>query len=514
MRGLGILLAATIGTVSANAEEWITHQKESAELNGAYASGDHLPYLMTQNQGGILSPQGSQGYVRAAYNWSARRGKLCLEAGIDAVGYFSSHYDYYSRNGYLQQLYAEASWGKYFITLGSKAEQPKLVDARLSSGNWLWSGNARPMPGVRIGTNDFVPMAILGGNIEGSFDISWQRMNDGSWQDARFDAYVNHAKEVGYVKTVNALHGGWLHRKSVFFRTASKFPFFVTIGLEHGAIYAGDIRHYDDTRYDGADPDKNPALFQHENSWLGSAFGAKGKDYPNKETNITESNKSNQMFAFDIRLDLRLRRSSFALYKQTYYDDLKGSTSALTDGLWGIEVKQSRFRWINHLVAEYVQATKQGIGKQSINYYMDERFGAYTHYGMAVGSSMLVSPIYNADNYLGFAFNNMRGWQVAFEGELTRNTTYLVKVGGKKTYGSPYYALGDRSYYGAYDGQLKDWTRTDVAEKESSLSNTSMLLQVTYRWGKWNFMPTIAFDRGDLYGNNFGAMFSARIAVE
>ena len=89
--------------------------------------------------------------------------------GVDVLSGYSSTVDYLEGNPanptgvstvkldslWVQQLYAEVKYRGVFLTAGLKQQKSKMLNNRLSSGDWVESGNARPIPEVRVGFIDF-----------------------------------------------------------------------------------------------------------------------------------------------------------------------------------------------------------------------------------------------------------------------------------------------------------------------------------------------------------------------
>lgn len=461
------------------------------------SSGDYLPYFMAANRHGVLSPQGSQGYIRGAIAYRSQREdrKFYCSAGADLIGYASTHYDYYRSPFYLQQIYAEIGGGQYFITLGSKEQPARFVDDVLSSGNMTWSGNTRPIPGLHIGTRDFVKMFIIADLLESSFDFFYGKMLDGPYNNARFDRYEA-LGEAGPLRA-SAAEGAYIHRKSIFLRTPSRLPFYVTAGVEHAALFGGTIRHIDG-QWDGT---RQEVRFDQSCKWGNALLGGEGH----------VDDALNHLMTIDARMDYTADRYSFGLYKQHYTDDLNSkSFSHFADGLWGMELKFRRFPWLERLVVEYIRTDSQGDNTEALrkisqgeeplmedfasDFYQDERFGSYSYYGMMCGHPMIASPIYNADGYTGLYHNNIRGFHLGASGQLNRDLTFVLKCCNIQSTGNP-------------------WTSAIAqlaGENIPSYSNTSVHLEMTYSHGNWDFTSQLSIDHGDLLGDNYGFGISAR----
>lgn len=461
------------------------------------SQGDHLPYFMAANSYGVLSPQGSQGFLRAAvhYNRQREERKFYFGAGADMIAYVSSHNDYYRNNSYLQQCYLEVGSGEYFITAGIKEQPARFVDSHLSSGNMVWSNNSRPVPGLHIGTRDFVKMFIIADLLESSFDFFYGKLLDGDFNNHRFDQYQA-LGDKGPLRA-SAFDGAYLHRKSVWVRTPSKYPFYITFGVEHAALFGGKIKHIDG-KWDAS---RELVTFDQTCKWGNALLGGEGRT----------DDALNHLMTLDARMDFRAEKFDFALYKQHYTDDLNAkSFSNFADGLWGMELKLKRFPWLNHVVMEFIKTNSQGDNTEALkkfasgtettvddfasDFYQDQRFGGYAYYGMACGHPMVTSPIYNADLYPGYLYNNMQGIHLGAEGSINDDFSYRVKFCNIKSDGNPWTSALEK-----INGQ-----------PVSSYTNTSCHVEACYKHKSWNYGVQLSIDNGDLYGNNFGIGLSAR----
>lgn len=480
------LTASVPGSTEPIEEEVVHTHTVLFEIGNATAlSGDYLPVGLYANKHGILAPVGNrQTYNRAAYFYELAHERQKLEIGADLYLYYNGQDPYYDNQLHLQQLYVKGNWGKYSVQLGSKEEDGEFVPT-LSSGNMLWSGNTRPAPTLRFGTDDFVSTFFTAHLLQMKANIWWSKHTDGHLSRIIYSAYETRYAEEGYVShyydniTDNRQHAKvenpWFHRKSLFLRTSSDYPLFFTYGLEHAVMYGGTIN--------GEDCSNGSNLFR-------AMIGASGEN----------GNQFNHALAQDYRLDWRHNRIHIGLYKQHYSDDMDGGLlSTGADGLWGIEITLPKSRWIKKIVTEYLQSTNQGgtvyandvytklEGNQvhrtagNSNFYHDQHMGSWTHYGMILGNPLFASPLYNDDSYPDMASNMLRAYHLAFSGQLMYCLDYTVKIQHTDSWGTPF----------APFGKIR--------------SNTAVLIEADYPINDhWKVRGGIATDSGSLYGNNNG----------
>ncbi len=454
----------------------------------AYRSGHRLPFYMTSSQHGVLSPEHSQGYVRGQALYRVGRGKWNASAGADLIAYASSKSDYYGSNVYLQQLYARINYSMYHFTLGAIEQQGEFVDPKLSSGNMIYSGNARPGIGLHVGMEKFASMVICDNLLEGKIDVSWTRLTDGDYTEDFYHRYeVVHGKPSVHIDEDGVQHlerhitdarqharagNTWIHHKSAFLRTKSTAHFFLTAGIEHSVMYAGKVNGVSNTQGGG---------------WFRASVGSKGKT----------TSGYNHMLSYDFRGDLNFSKWKLGAYKQHYTDDMTGGLrDSGMDGLWGLELRLPRVHWLNHIVLEYLCTTNQsGVvyandvysydntlhpEAGNSNFYHDESYGPWANYNMGLGNPLLMSPIYNDDYYPDYQSNMIRVVHIGLTGRIAGCVDYTLKAHRQESWGSPF------------------------APYLKARHNTSAQLEVNYVTDHWQFSPAVALDRGDLMGNNFG----------
>lgn len=474
---------------SAQSEQEVGRNRSTTlEMGYAQKMGNFLPYHLSANQYGLLSPQSSQVYARASHEQSYANENWRAQFGGDLIFYFNNKESYYIRPLHLQQLYAKGNWGKYYLQVGSKEEAQQFVP-ELSSGNMVGSDNARPeVAYFKAGMDDFVHTFITGNLFEAKFNISWGQFTDGSVNSEGYWNYENHYRVKGYeskywdeitdprqhAKVKNA----HLHRASAFVRTTSRKPFFVTLGVEHAAIYGGYV---------------NGENCNEGWNWLRAMMGGSGKK---------ENNQFNHVMSLDMRADLRLQHFQLGFYKQHYSDDMDGGIATSgADGLWGIDLNLFRRKWLRQVVVEYLQSTNQsGVvyandvythydfdgyyvyrTAGNSNFYHDQHMGAWAHGGMILGNPLLASPLYNTDGYPDMTSNMLRAYHLAFNGQIMYGLDYTVKLQHTDSWGTPFAPFGEIR------------------------SNSSWMVDLTYMINNaWHLNGRIAADHGSLYGNNFG----------
>ncbi len=138
------------------------------------------------------------------------------------------------RRMWLQQLYGEIKYRGVFLTVGLKEHESPLLNQELSSGDLVQSGNARPIPEVRVGFIDFQNIPLPTDGCRYKERSGMENIPTNGWQKSHYSYYNSH---------VNL--GGWYNYKRCFFRTKPSMPFSVTVGLQAAAQFAGITYWYD-----------------------------------------------------------------------------------------------------------------------------------------------------------------------------------------------------------------------------------------------------------------------------
>ena len=207
------------------------------------------PYYISSNQWGYITQKNSAlafASVHHALNTSSR---LSWGAGLTLIGGYTSSagYERYAGNGqfeiqqqhpariWLQEAYIEGKYRSIFAVAGQDYKQSPIVNGALSSGDLVWSCNARPPVGVRAGFVDFQDIPFTKGWVQLQGEFGYFREFDDKWLENHYN-YYNH-----FITT-----GSWLHYKSLHFRTKPTQPLVFTIGAQSACQFGGTADYYED----------------------------------------------------------------------------------------------------------------------------------------------------------------------------------------------------------------------------------------------------------------------------
>ena len=460
------------------------------------ASDNELaPYYISSNQWGYITQKNSAlafASVHHALNTSSR---LSWGAGLTVIGGYTSSagYERYAGNGqfevqkqhparvWLQEAYVKGKYRSIFAVAGQDYKPSPIVNGYLSSGDLVWSDNARPPVGVRAGFIDFQNIPFTKGWLQINGEFGYFREFDDKWLENHYN-YYNH-----FITT-----GLWLHYKSLHFRTDPVQPVVLTIGAQSSCQFGGTANYYEDgkvTRTVKMDADAK-AFFR--TFIAGSGGNSAGDSFV----------EGNHMGTWDIALEYKLKPSEkLRAYTQWLWEDGSGIGKMNGfDGLWGLEYRTDHYnKLITGAVIEYIDFTNQSgpihwtpndrpgtpITSHSSgadDYYNNYIYNGYQSRGMSIGSPFVKSPLYNQDGYMRYRDNVLRGFHAAIAGRFNYHWAYKLMASYRKAWGTP------------------------LIPRAGSVDDFSMMLATDYTFYRnWCITTKVAMDHGTLYGNNFGA---------
>ena len=99
-----------------------------------------------------------------------------MRGGVDLVGSWRSESPFLIR-----ELYGAIRYRAFELSAGSRLENDRLVDMHLSSGDLLFSGNAVPIPQIKLSMPGYMDIPGLNGwlGFKAFFSIGW--LTDSRW---------------------------------------------------------------------------------------------------------------------------------------------------------------------------------------------------------------------------------------------------------------------------------------------------------------------------------------------
>ena len=198
-----------------------------AQMAGVASSGDFSPFWLSANRNGISSLDNDWGYLRlGADGATTLKDDWSLSYGADVVGGKNL-----SSNLFVHQAYADVSWRWLQLSVGKKQRAGELKNAYLSTGALVESGNAAPIPQVRIEVPEYHDFFGTNGWLTFRGHIAYGCFTDGKWQQNWAAEGTRYANNILY------------HSKSLFWKVGdeARFPLTYEGGVQFASQFGGKI---------------------------------------------------------------------------------------------------------------------------------------------------------------------------------------------------------------------------------------------------------------------------------
>lgn len=461
------------------------------------SKGKHAPFWLVSNRHGLSSLESNSANLSLGFfrDFDQKKG-FTWAYGTEIAG----AYNYYAPF-YIQQLYADVKYNCWELSIGSKERWSEGKNPRLSGGGLTFAPNARPIPQVRFGINEYttIPWWFNGWvKVKGHF--SYGRYTDDQFQEDFTNGAIGSHYTTGIV----------FHEKTAFMRIAN--PSGKGLGWESGlemyTKFGGNLY------VQGVYQRTLPSTFRDYISAFVPLPG--GKDAPNEEkVNINGNVLGSWHAIMDYTADDWKLRAYYEHFFEdhsqmlgiSWVSDREGVTRFLSyhpwqDGLWGLELVLPKRKWLRGVVVEYITSRDQSGPilhntnanfKEQISgfdyYYNHYYFQSWQHWGMAVCNPHLLSPIYNENGSLSMPNTRIRSCHIGVTGEPYQGWIYRIMSSYTCCWGSFFDLLPNPEK--TYSGMLEV---NYIPEKLKG----------------WRFIASVAIDRSNLVGNNFGGIITIR----
>ena len=482
-------LGLALASVSASAQYGLEYD---LSLTAGAGSGDFAPYYLSSlRHGRYLDADNIQAEAMVKRPMDHDR-RFSYGFGLDLIAGYSSAVDYqrYDVDGdrwyghsvrpssmRVQQVYFDLRYRSIFLSTGMKERGSALLNNRLTSGDLIESGNARPIPQLRAGFTDFQDIPFTDGWLQIQGEIAYGKKMDNGWWRDHYNYYN------GFIS-----RNEYYNYKRCYFRTRPSERFSVTFGMQAAGAFGGTTDFYEKGVFMKSEtrPVKARTIFQ---MLLPMQDGGE----------LFYS--GNHLGSWDFRARYRLKddREIYAYFSWPFEDGSGIAKKNGWDGLWGLEYRSPEPAIISGVVVEYLDFTNQsgpihykpddfpgttvtGHVSGTDDYYNHSFYNSYAYYGMSIGTPAIMSPAYNLDGYNKFAANVMRGFHVGIEGTVSPSVDYRVKCGYRKAYGDAQILLPRPIHLTSFMAEV-DWA-------PRSLPSLSVNAAVSYDSGT---MPCRAF---------------------
>lgn len=496
---LPILLSCLALPLQAQKNEWEKIRYE-IEANVVVSGGKHAPFWLVSNKHGLSSLENNSTSVSAGIyrDFEKKRG-FTWAYGAELAGTWN-----HTSPFHIQQLYADAKYNCWELSIGIKERWSEGKHQTLSGGGLTFSPNARPIPQVRFGINEYTTARWLFNewvHVKGHF--SYGRYTDDHFQRSHMS---NAPLKSRYVENV------LFHEKSAFLKIGkqSRTPFSIEMGLEMYSQFGGKVwekRHEGDVVL----YDLPHSFMEYVKAFIPMAGGSEAAEMD--KTNVN----GNILGSWHLAFNYQRADWSIKAYYEHYFEDhssmlgfdyhynREGKKELITylpwrDGLFGIEATVPKNPVIKTIVYEFITARDQsgpilqnpsgdmlGQAGGKDYFYTHGLYQSWQHWGMAICNPHTLSPMYNDNPNMTMPYSRIRSHHIGFDGTPCETVGYRVMASWTK-------------HWGSYEDPLPE-----------PLTQFSMMGEVDFtpkKWNGWKFTGALAFDCSELIGNNFGGMLT------
>jgi hypothetical protein len=418
------------------------------ELSSFVSSETKLPFWMDANTQGLVRNQDNAGLILGFNSDFSKNNpnRVDFAFGSTFYGFSSSEKTKLEIN----ELFASAQYKKIRLTAGSKHETIRYNGLSSTNGNIIYSGNARPLPGISLKTSEFIPI-LFDGKLSFHAEFGEYFLND--------DRFVDDAQ---------------MHHKSLSFKIITSDKSNLTVGVEDYAIWAGTSPEL------GKLPSGLDNFLRVVGGFSGSGDAPDG-DLINA--------LGNHIGAYRVAYQKNGEKTAWEIYWSHPFEDTSGrELNNIEDGLYGLFLDFKKPESIlSHLLFEFTY-TKNQSGKGQIHGF-DDFFNntiyrsGYTFFGRSIGSPFF-TPAEEDGNGItkGVSNNSFIAYHTGFGGKLANNLRYKTLLS-----------------YSINEG-------TKATPFSNSRNQFSGLLDLNYETSKLPFSISLGLgvDGGSLLDDSFG----------
>lgn len=427
------------------------------------SSGDDLPFWMTANQNGAFTMQNNTyQLVQAGLSRSLERDSAKTWGymyGANFVFGYAGASDFQ-----VNQYWAGLRYKWLILRAGAKPEPIRYAGLSSTNGNMYWSNNSRPLPGVTLSTDGFIPF------------LFWK-----NWFSFKAEYQENFLRDDRYVMDSH------LHHKSIYLRAQLSKSWRITAGLDHNVFWGGTSPYYG----------KLPGVKDYFRYIMGMAGSS-----ISPETDILNA-EGNTLGMYSLEISKNYSNMSLSFYYNHPFEDRSGLEMAnLRDGLWGLHyANANRKAFLTDAVVEYMNTRNQSgsfhlipdptpnnptrkHGRGRDNYFNHSVYkSGYVYENHMMGTPFFIPDINN--NGISTGFRSTRMWMQHFglKGNLCDHLSWKTMLSWSRN-------------FGRYD-----------APYPSPLNEFSFLAESRYHGSKLPFDVKfgVAGDYGDRFEKRIGA---------
>lgn len=377
----------------------------------------------------------------------------------------------------VSEAYLKTRWKSLEFYIGRRKETFGLTDTTSTSGSYIWSGNALPIPKIQLHTPGYVPI-----DKKGKFS---------------FKAGISH----GWFGKDSVVSGHFLHQKWLYTKIGNaNSKVRLHAGINHQAMWGGYSEILKDIGGPTA-PTINGYLAPYPYySYKYLILPFLQKIIPPNGQKVTRYDGGlaigNQLGSIDIGTEININNFNIFIGKQQPYDFGRSikNLNNIEDGLYTLAVNLP-YDNLNKLALEFFYSKSQGrtrFGKvnesnygEVDNYFFHGVYQSWSYKDRIIGNPFI---IYESENSELRYNNRVKYFSLFLKGDL-KFAKYEIRHS---------YSLN----YGTYGNEF--------LKKQNSLN---LLLQKGLN-KNWHLQQILSFDSGDLYSSSLGSRTSIRYILK
>ena len=396
MRTLHFLVAVVI-CFSSFAQEL---QLEGKVTVAAFGTNEEtLPFWMYSNTNhsvGMNSNFSGTGEGKGVYNFES----FSMEVGA-AFFYRDELVDEFQR----RDLYIKFQNNWLKATLGAKRQDVLLGGLSASNKNFLWSANARPIPGLIIEAPE--PL-----KLSNTFAVDWGIGHYSSNDDRFVEDIRIHYKRLGLITTFNERHK-------------------LTLRIQHYAQWSGSSPVFGDLNSDFS-------------AFVDVFFARKSSEIQVEGEILNAVGNHLGTYLFDYEFENNF--GNFSIYHEHPFEDGSGTGfSNFPDGIWGVFFQPKKNKLIDAFLYEYIDTNDQSASQVSgfDNYFNNTVYpDGWTYDGNIIGLPLFIvdqAPI-DANANIIISGNRVRAHHFGVSGSFMKFNWHLKSTLSKQlgTFSRPF----------------------------------------------------------------------------
>lgn len=383
--------------------------KYQVETGTYFSTSKDTPFWLRSNQYGVVplfSPILTfRGYAHKDYdstkNDNQKLKKFGYGYGLGGVVNVSK------QSGLLlPEAYLKIRYNSLELYGGRRREIMGLVDTTLTSGSYIWSGNALPIPKIQISIPNYKQIGSTAVFLKMGISHGWFGNQE------YVDKYYLHQK--------------WLYARVG--QEKSNFKFYA--GVNHQVQWGGVT----DADYNKLSKDGKLAPYPLYSfqfvliPFLQKIIEPNGNKLPIYDTELAIGN---HLGSYDLGFELNKRKYKILFYKQQPYDFARSiyRLNNIEDGLYGISLGLKNKKILQKVLIEYLFTTSQGLyrfGKyRPSNYVEFDNYFAHGQYNRWAYNKFIIGTPFILANDTRVFNNRVKVFSTYINGQLGVNS-YLI----------------------------------------------------------------------------------------